>query len=126
MPPNLTDRAATIAMAQLLNGAWIARVIHTAAELGIADHLGEKPRDAVSLADAMALHAPSLARLLRALAAIGVVYETEDRRYTLTPLGNTLQSDRPGSMRGWARFILSEIDERPWQVLPEAVRTGDY
>jgi hypothetical protein len=126
MPPNQTDRAATIAMAQLLNGAWIARVIHTAAELGIADHLSENPRDAISLADAMALHAPSLARLLRALAAIGVVHETEDHHYTLTPLGATLQSDRPGSLRSWARLILSEIDERPWQALPDAVRTGDY
>jgi hypothetical protein len=126
MPPNQTDRAATIAMAQLLNGAWIARVIHTAAELGIADHLGEHPRDAISMADAMAVHAPSLARLLRALAAIGIVYETEDRRYTLTPLGITLQSDRPGSMRGFARLILSEIDERPWQGLADAVRAGDY
>lgn len=126
MPPNHLDRAATSAMAQLLNGAWIARVIHTAAELGIADHLGENPRDATSLADATVVHAPSLARLLRALAAVGIVNETEDRRYTLTPLGATLQSDRPGSMRGLARVILSEIDERPWQALPDAVRTGHY
>jgi len=126
MPLNQTDRAAAIAMAQLLNGAWIARVIHTAAELGIADHLGENPQDAISLADATTAHAPSLARLLRALAAVGVVHETEDRRYTLTPLGATLQSDRPGSMRGWARLILSEIDEFPWRALTDAVRTGDY
>lgn len=126
MPPHQTDRNEAIIMAQLLNGAWIARIIHTAAEIGIADHLGDDARDAVSLADATATHAPSLARLLRALASIGIVQETEDRRYTLTPLGATLQSDRPGSMRGWARLILSEIDERPWQALPDAVRTGDY
>jgi len=125
MPLNQTDRAAAIAMAQLMNGAWIARVVHTAAELGIADHLDESPRDAASLAGAMMVHAPSLARVLRALAAIGIVNETEDRRYTLTPLGATLRSDRPDSMRGWARLILSELDERPWQVLPDVVRTGD-
>lgn len=121
-----TDRTATIAMAQLLNGAWIARVIHTAAELGLADYLSANPRDATSLADAMTAHAPSLARLLRALAAIGVVHETADRCYTLTPLGATLQSDRPASMRGWARPILSEIDEYPWRALTDVIRTGDY
>jgi hypothetical protein len=86
---------ATIAMAQLLDGAWIARIIHTAAELGVADHLRGNPRDSGSLAETMAVHAPSLARLLRAPAAIGLVHENEDRRYTLTPLGATLQSDRP-------------------------------
>jgi hypothetical protein len=126
MPTTQPDRSHAIAMAQLLNGAWITRIIHTAAELGIADHLDEKPRDAGLLADATGTHAPSLARLLRALAAVGVVEETEDRRYTATPLGATLRSDRAGSMRGWARLILSELDEYPWRVLPDAVRTGDY
>lgn len=121
-----SNRTEAISMAQLLNGAWVARIIHTAAELGIADHLDENPRDAVSLASATGTHAPSLARLLRALAAIGVVGETEDHRYNLTPLGATLRSDRPDSMRGWARLILSEIDEYPWRALPEAVRTGEY
>jgi hypothetical protein len=29
-------------------------------------------------------------------------------------------------MRGWARLILSEIDERPWQALTDAVRSGAY
>jgi hypothetical protein len=29
-------------------------------------------------------------------------------------------------MRGWARLILSEIDEYPWRALPDAVRSGDY
>src|SRR5690242_6716821 len=126
MPSDQIDRTAAMTLAQLLNGAWIARVIHTAAELGIADHLDDIPRDASSLAGAMAVHAPSLARLMRALAAIGIVHETADRRYTLAPLGATLQSHRPGSMRGWARVIMSEIDERPWQMLTDTIRTGDY
>ena len=119
------DRAAASALAQLLNGAWVARIIHATAELGLADNFGDQPQDCATLAMATGTHAPSLARLLRALAAIGIVHETDDRRYALTALGALLRSDAPGSMRGWARLILSELDERPWQALAQAVRTGE-
>ncbi len=122
--PARTEAAATIM--RLMNGAWIARIVHTAAEVGVADHLDDQPRDVQSVAAATRTHAPSLARLLRALAAIGVVYETDQLQYTLTPLGAVLRGDAAGSMRGWARMILSEMDERPWQALTHAVRTGDY
>jgi DNA-binding HxlR family transcriptional regulator len=126
MPQNQTERAeAARAMHRLLAGSWVAEIIHTAAELGLADHFGEEAQDVASLASATATHPPSLSRLLRALAAIGVVHETQDRRYTLTPLGATLRSDEPGSMRAWARFILGEEMARTWRALPHTVRTGD-
>ena len=127
MPSDQTgqpDAAAT--MMRLLGGAWVARIIHTAAEIGVADQLDDVPRGADAIATATQTHAPALARLLRALAAIGVVQESDERQYTLTALGATLRSDRRDSLRGWARVILSEIDERPWAALTHAVRTGDY
>jgi hypothetical protein len=37
-------------MMGLLNGAWAARLVHAAAELGIADHLADGEPDAASLA----------------------------------------------------------------------------
>lgn len=122
--PVRTEAAANIM--RLMNGAWIAHIVHTAAEIGIADHLDDQPRDAQWLAAASGTHAPSLARQLRALAALGIVQETDQQKYTLTPLGAALRGDASGSMRGWARMILSEMDERPWQALTHAVRTGDY
>lgn len=126
MPEDQTERAAAAAaMHRLLAGGWVAQIIHTAAELDLADHFGEEAQDVASLASSTATHPPSLSRLLRALAAIGVVHETGDRRYTLTPLGATLRSDEPGSMRAWARFILGEELERTWRALPDTIRTGD-
>ena len=62
------------AMMGLLNGGWAARLVHAAAELGIADYLADGERDADSLALATKAHVPSLARLLRALSAIGVLH----------------------------------------------------
>jgi hypothetical protein len=126
VPQDATKQtAAAAAMVHLLEGAAIARIVHTAAELGLADQLGDAEHDAASLAGMIGCHAPSLARLLRALAAVGVVYETTDRCYALTPLGATLRSDRPGSMRAWARFALSEYADLPWRALDHAIRTGE-
>jgi hypothetical protein len=113
-------------MMNLLMGAWLARLVHTAAELGIADQLGEAPRDAAYLAAATSTHAPSLARLLRALTAIGMLLETEDRRYTLTPLGATLRSRVPGSMRAWALLSFSDDQGKAWEALTHGVRTGEH
>jgi hypothetical protein len=113
-------------MMRLLAGAWAARLVHAAAELQLADHLVEKPRDAAFLAAATSAHAPSLARLLRTLTAIGVLYESDDRQYTLTPLGATLRSDAPGSMRAWALLFFSDDQGRAWEALPHAIRTGEH
>jgi hypothetical protein len=118
-----TEAADTIL--RLMFGRHIADVVRTAAELGLADYVNDKPLNVRTLADATGTHAPSLARLLRALASIGIVNETDDRHYTLTPLGAVLRTDTPGSMRTAVRFLSNEMNERPWQALPHAVRTGE-
>lgn len=123
--PGDPDLASAGAMTRLITAGWAARLVHTATELGIPDHLGE-PRDAAFLAAATASHTPSLARLLRALAAIGVLQEGEDRTYTLTPLGATLRSGVPGSMRSWVLLCFGEDQGRAWEVLTHAVRTGEH
>ena len=93
-------------MHRLLAGGHIAHVIRTAAKLGLADHLeDDKPLDVQSIAKATSTHAPSLARVMRALAAIGIVHETKDHQYRLTPLGATLRTNAPGSMRAWALLL---------------------
>jgi precorrin-6B methylase 2 len=125
-PTNSLHLEAANAMMALLNGSWAARLVHAAAELGIADHLVGEPRDAAFLAAATQSHAPSLARLLRALTAIGVLNETDDRRYSLTQLGTTLRSDVAGSMRAWALLFFSDDQGKAWEALPHAIRTGEH
>ena len=62
--PHLTDNVrpeAASAMMAVLNGAWAARLVHAAAELGLADYLVDGARDVAFLADSTKSHAPSLA-----------------------------------------------------------------
>jgi hypothetical protein len=106
-------------------GGQIARIVRTTVELGLADHLSEMPTDVESLARVTETHAPTLARLLRSLAAIGVVAETGDHRYTLAPLGAALRTDAPGTMRASVLFLSDDMVEQPWRGLTHAVRTGD-
>jgi orsellinic acid C2-O-methyltransferase len=110
----------------VLTGAWAARLVHTAAELGIADHLAGEPRGVDFLAAQIGAHMPSLARLLRALTAIGILHESRERLYSLTPLGLTLRSDLPGSMRAWVLLVFSDDQGTAWEALSHAVRTGEH
>src|SRR5215469_12729492 len=87
----MTAPDASIELMRLVTGAWAARLVHTAVELGIADHLAGAPRGVDFLATQIGAHAPSLARLLRALTAIGVLHESQGRSYSLTPLGDATE-----------------------------------
>src|SRR5262245_58622532 len=116
--------AATDAMIGLIGGFRESRLIGVAAELGIADLLEDGPRSCEELATASGTHAPSLYRLLRALASVGVFVEVGERRFALTPLADRLRSRAPGSLRDFALFM---NDEWYWQLyrdLPYSVRTG--
>jgi hypothetical protein len=122
----MTASDPSIELMRLVTGAWAARLVHTAVELGIADHLADGPRDIDFLAAQTRAHAQSLARLLRALTAIGVLHETKERLYSLTTLGVTLQSNVPGSMRAWVLLAFSDDQGTAWEALSHAVRTGEH
>jgi SAM-dependent methyltransferase len=96
--------------------------VRVACELGLADQLAGGPRTAGELAAATGTHRPSLLRLLRALAARGVFTEPEPERFELTPLGATLRSDHPLSMR--EAYPLIPADVQAWARLDHSIRTG--
>jgi hypothetical protein len=82
---------------QMAGALVLSRALYAVAELGVADHLVDGPRAADALARATGTHAPSLYRLLRTLASVGVFTEDADHRFALTPLGAALRSDAPGA-----------------------------
>ena len=113
------------ALLQLITASWITHAVRAMAELGLADHLADHPSTSDELATATGTHAPTLARFLRALAALGLVAHDEAGRARLTPLGELLRADAPASLRPYALAIAGPHVERAWHALPEAVRTGE-
>jgi ubiquinone/menaquinone biosynthesis C-methylase UbiE len=103
-------------------GKWISKPIYVAAELGIADMLAEGPKNIGELAQASQSHAPSLYRMMRALASVGIFFETEDKRFELTPMAEYLKT---GSMRSIALLFNSNWSDKAWGYFLDSVKTGD-
>ena len=113
------------ALSRLVNGYRISQAIHVAARLGLADELADGPRSSDELAAATGTHAPSLYRLLRALASVGVFEESDGRRFALTEVGDCLRADSPGRLKGWAEFVGRPYHWSAWADLRHSVETGE-
>lgn len=119
--PNPPEMPASMVMMQMLTSRWVEEPLHLVVQLGIPDHLKNGPKTIEELATATQTHAPSLYRVMRALASLGVFSEGEDGKFALTPLGSTLQSQELG---GVAMMLSQEWHWQPWKHLLESVKTG--
>lgn len=112
-------------IAEMQMGMWVTQAVAAAARLGIADALAQsQPQESTTLAHAVGAEATALARLLRTLASLGVLSQPTPQQYALTPVGELLRRDSPGSMRDW---LIAETDTPHWQAwgkLHESVRSG--
>jgi hypothetical protein len=122
--PTDDERAAAAAILRMIWGIHISRAVYVAAELGIADRLADGPMTSAQLAEATQTHEPSLYRILRLLASLGVLTEEADRSFCLTVLGHRLRTDVPASMRSWAMLVESLGGVRAFEPIIETVRTG--
>jgi hypothetical protein len=107
-----------VALTQLVFGKCISMAISVVAKLRIADLLADGPKTLADLAIKTKTHAPSLYRVLRPLAAVGVFAEQDDGRFALTPMGEYLRTGVKGSLRGMADFFGSDWSWRAWGHLP--------
>jgi hypothetical protein len=112
-------------MQQMLNGHVPVQALHIAADLGIPDLMADRAQTPDELASAIGAHGPSLYRLLRMLAGAGVFREGPDGRFDLTPLGMTLRSDVPGSLRDAALLNGRPAIWAAWGQLRRSIMTGE-
>ena len=109
----------------MVTGFRLSAALAVAADLGVSDELASGPRSIADLAAAASVDQATLYRLMRALATVGVYDEQEDGRFALTPLGEGLRSDVPGSLRPLARTLVDPATWAAWAHLGHSVRTGD-
>ncbi|MFF7024679.1 methyltransferase [Streptomyces klenkii] len=121
------DRAgAEATVNDILQGAWKARAIHVAVELGLPALLQDGPRTVADLAAAAGAHEPTLRRLLRLLAASGIFEEVgHDDLYGHNALSEVLLPDPTSPVATDARFQAAPWHWRAWERLAHSVRTGE-
>lgn len=111
-------------MSQLLFGKQLTASLSAMARLGVADHMGEAAISAEDIAGKVGAHAPSLYRVMRMLASVGVFTEEPGRKFALTPVGETLKSDAQGSMRAMAMMLGDEWSMHAYTRMADCIRTG--
>ena len=111
-------------LTQIMLGRVASQALYVAAKLGIADLLAAGPKRVDELATSAGADAPSLYRVLRALASIGVFKEEDNQVFALTPSAEALRSDVPNSMRDVAIFWGEDWNWKVWGNILYSVRTG--
>ncbi len=120
---NAESKSLGFNLLESIHSNWITQAIYVFAELRIADLLAEGPKTSEDLATVTETHAPSLHRLLRALATIDICREREDGLFEITPKGSLLRTDVTGSLRTWTIWWGAHL----WQVwgnLMYSIKTG--
>jgi hypothetical protein len=123
----IETKAAAPPHAQLIGmvmAFWTSRTVYVVAKLALADHLANGPKSAEELAARTGTHAPSLYRVMRTVASLGIFTEDSARRFALTPLGEALKSGAPGSARATILTLASDWAWRGWENMLYSVETG--
>src|SRR6266404_9262785 len=102
----------------------VSRTVYAAAKLGLADQLAPGPKSAAELAGPMRVHAPSLHRLMRTLASLGLLTERTEQRFALTTLGEALKTGAPGSARSAVLALCSSWFASAFDHIVHSVQTG--
>lgn len=111
-------------MFDLITGFWRSQAVGAAARLGLPDLLAQGTSSSDELATKAQANPQATYRLLRALAGLGVVEATGPKSFRLTPVGETLRSNVPGSMRDMAIAQTAAGHWQPWGRMVDAVKTG--
>ncbi|MFI5756943.1 methyltransferase [Streptomyces sp. NPDC051569] len=92
------DLKAAQEIVELITGGWRAQAVHTAATLGLPDHIEAGRTTSGELARATGAEEEGIHRLMRLLVAMGVFEGDHRTGYRNTPVSAALL-DRPGSLR---------------------------
>jgi hypothetical protein len=117
------EAAAQVMMNYAL-GIPVSRIVGAAAELGIVRELAGGPKRADEVARAVGTHADATYRLMRALSALGVLNESAGNEFSLTPVGQCLLPDQPGSFEALARLNNTPWISGAYAEIVHSVRTG--
>ena len=124
MPESQTSVPPHVQVIQMATAYWVSQLVSTAANMRIADHLADGPRSASEMAAAMQINPRALYRFMRTLASFGILTQDGDEAFALTPLGDALRSDAPGSARSTILAMAGPWMWKAWGQFQYSVETG--
>lgn len=104
-------------------GYCVARALHVAADLGVADHIGGEGCSVDELARKTGADADALGRILRLLSAHGI-FRADGDAVSHNPVSATLRTDHPQSARDLARMFGLPFVWETFEHFEHTVRTG--
>lgn len=109
----------------LIFGRWRSQTLYAGVDLGVFEVVEDRPKHATEIADQIDIDRELGYRLLRALGSLNLLDESADRRFAITPAGELLREDHPGSLRGVALLEEGPAHYALWKHLPDLVRAGE-
>jgi len=109
-------------IAQILLGQVVPRLVYVAAALKLPDFLADGPKEAEEVAAETATDPAALYRVMRSMAAIGLLSEDAQHRFSLQPLGAVLKSGTPSHAA--ALILGGDLLTRSLDHFVYSVRTG--
>ncbi len=113
-----------VQLIQMVTANWVSRILFVAAKLELADRIADGAKSAAEIAPETGMHAPSLHRIMRSLAGLGVLTERDGQKFALTPLGEALRKDAPGSAHATVLTLGGQLFWRAWEEVLYSVETG--
>ncbi|AUG78931.1 Putative O-methyltransferase [Kitasatospora sp. MMS16-BH015] len=104
---------------------WAIGALRAAVEVKVFDALVDGPRTVAEVAAATGTDADALYRVLRAVAAAGVLEERGDGRFALRPVSEGLVSGAEGGIRDMFLFASDAMLWRPYENVAHTLRTGE-
>ncbi|WP_413798442.1 methyltransferase [Streptomyces iranensis] len=114
----------SLQMLQFLAGFQISQALYVIAKLDVASQLDGGPKSVAELAARCGARPEMLRRIVRSLAPLGIFRQPSEDMVELTPLGATLSTQRPDSLREVALYWM-ETHYLPFSEILHTVRTGE-
>ena len=126
-PADPADPAAASSTLDLIlrttGGYCVARALHVAADLGVADCVGDAPAQIADVAGRLSVDADALGRILNLLSAHGI-FSVSNGAVSHSDASRTMRSDHPQSTRDLARMFGLPFFWQTFEALDHSVRTG--
>lgn len=112
-------------IALLIRAFQLSRMLSVAAELEIADQIGDHPVSIDDLARACGAHSGMLLRMLRALAAFGIFAMDDEGQVSHSQASRLLRRDSNPTLLHAARYWTMHSNWAAWEKLEHTIRTGE-